>query len=262
MDFLAASERLVSEFDTIMADTLAAGQHLSGEVVVASVPSLASSLVGPVMTRFKEIYQGLTIKLFDGDEHHVAHRVRIHQADFGLCGRSEDNPDLDFQPLVQDDFCAIFPQGHPLGDMPRVRLRDLKSHPFLAMGRDTGVRRALENALVRSDLRFNVLCELEQISTLSGMIEAGIGVSAVPALTLPIVRHRNIVARRLVDPVVRRELGIVSHRRRSLSPAAESFRNAVLEFLSDGWLESIIDAVGDDTVRLLPATKKHVAAQA
>ena len=175
-DFLAASERLVSEFDTIMADTSAAGQHLSGEIVVASVPSLASSLVWPVMSQFKELYRGLTVKLFDGDEQNVVHRVRTRQADFGLCGRLMDNPDLKFQPLVRDDFCAIFPQGHPLGDMPRVRLRDLKSHPFLCMGRDTGVRHALENALVRSDLRFNVLCELEQISTLSGMIEAGIGV--------------------------------------------------------------------------------------
>jgi LysR family carnitine catabolism transcriptional activator len=52
------------------------------------------------------------------------------------------------------------------------------------------------------------------------MVKAGLGVAALPELAAKFVSQEGVVSRRLVEPDIRRPLGLVMRRTRSLSPAA------------------------------------------
>ena len=54
-----------------------------------------------------------------------------------------------------------------------------------------------------------------------GLVEAGLGVAAVPAMAMPGPDHPLLVSLPLVDPVVTRMVGLIRRRGRSLSPAAQ-----------------------------------------
>jgi DNA-binding transcriptional LysR family regulator len=69
--------------------------------------------------------------------------------------------------------------------------------------------------------------ELEQLSTVAGMVRAGLGITVVPTLTLVHFDHPELVARRIREPRFIRQLFVIRPRDRSLSVAAR----ALLEFL-------------------------------
>ena len=54
-----------------------------------------------------------------------------------------------------------------------------------------------------------------------GLVEAGLGVAAVPSLAMPAKDHPLLVSVPLVEPVVTRRVGLIRRKGRSLSPAAQ-----------------------------------------
>ena len=54
-----------------------------------------------------------------------------------------------------------------------------------------------------------------------GFVESGLGVAAVPRLSMPRKGHPLLVSVPIVDPEVMRTVGLIKRRGRSLSPAAE-----------------------------------------
>jgi DNA-binding transcriptional LysR family regulator len=66
-----------------------------------------------------------------------------------------------------------------------------------------------------------VVQELGHSATVFGLVEAGVGVSVLPWLALPLPEGASLVARPLV-PRAERTVELVRRRDRSLSPAAEA----------------------------------------
>jgi LysR family carnitine catabolism transcriptional activator len=54
------------------------------------------------------------------------------------------------------------------------------------------------------------------------MVQEGLGVAALPSMAADVISGERLVQRPLVDPVVRRSIGLVKRREGSLSPAAEA----------------------------------------
>ena len=59
------------------------------------------------------------------------------------------------------------------------------------------------------------------------MVEAGLGVAVVPSLAMPTDEHHILVSRPLVEPVIRRTLGLVLRRETALSPQRKSSGDAI-----------------------------------
>ena len=62
-----------------------------------------------------------------------------------------------------------------------------------------------------------------------GLVEAGLGVAAVPSLAMPASDHPLLVSVPLTEPVVTRRVGLIRRRGRSLPPAAQQFYDLLLE---------------------------------
>ena len=54
-----------------------------------------------------------------------------------------------------------------------------------------------------------------------GLVEAGLGVAAVPSLAMPAPDHPLLVSVPLVEPIVTRKVGLIRRKGRTLSPAAQ-----------------------------------------
>ncbi len=65
--------------------------------------------------------------------------------------------------------------------------------------------------------------EVRHLSTSLGLVEAGLGISALPGLAMPHAPYSSIIGIPLVEPVIRRTLGIIRRKDAVLSPAAERF---------------------------------------
>ena len=67
-----------------------------------------------------------------------------------------------------------------------------------------------------------------------GLIEAGLGVAAVPSMAMPMRDHPILTSVPLVDPVVTRRVGIVTRRGRPLTPAAQQFYQTIIDAKRSG----------------------------
>ena len=196
---------------------------------VAALPSLAAGWLPALLSEFRVRYPGIALQLSDVLSDPCVELVRGGQADFALASgalggaRAEG---LQVRVLRTDGFHLVCPAGHPLAQRARLTPKALAGYPFIQMARATSVRQALEAAL--HPLVLDTLLEVEQLATVRGMVEAGLGISVVPTLTLYQFRGEGLVARPLPLPGLVRPIVLVQ-RAGTLSPAAQALRDLVVQ---------------------------------
>jgi DNA-binding transcriptional LysR family regulator len=228
--FLPTAERLVEDFDTAIADIRAVAERRRGRVGIAALPSVAIRLLPGIVARFTEAYPEIRVHMHDSNASGVQRRVRRNEVDFGIGSPWEPDPELEFTPLLRDRFVMVCRAEHRLGQTKgRLPWRRLSGYPFLGLARDTGIQPLLQAIKDLPEAIRTPHYEVSNIATLEGMLKAGLGITALPRLAVPRSGTVALVSRPLSDPVVEREICLITRRGRSLSPAAESMRELVLE---------------------------------
>lgn len=143
------------------------------------------------------------------------------EADVGLKFIGAQEGELDFKPLVEERFVAACRRDHPLAKLRRVSWAQLADHDYISVGRSSGNRVLLDQAQAGVAGRPQAIYEAQHVTTTLGLVEAGLGVAAVPSMAMPGPDHPLLESVPLVDPVVTRKGGLIWRRGRSLSPAAQ-----------------------------------------
>ncbi|MFE6166174.1 LysR family transcriptional regulator [Streptomyces sp. NPDC056486] len=201
----------------------------SGTVTVATLPSVAALLLPRVIMDFRRQRPQVAVQLMDGLEQSVLSRVLSGDADFAIT-TGESSGQLEHRPLVRDQFVAVLPQDHPLAERSEVTWDDLAREPFLAVGQDSSVRRLTDAAFAQIGVRTAPAAEAGNVATVGGLVAAGLGVTAMPALVLPLLGTGPVVHRPLGEPTVHRRLDIALRTRRPLPMAADRFLETLEEF--------------------------------
>ncbi|WP_314173879.1 LysR family transcriptional regulator [Streptomyces winkii] len=194
----------------------------SGTVAVATLPSVAAVLLPQVISEFRRQRPHAAVRIMDGPERTVLGHVTSGDADFAIT-TGEPSAQLEHRPLVRDRFVAVLPPGHDLAEREEVAWEELAQHPYLAVGRDASVRRLADATFAQIDARVVPAAEAVSVATLGGLVAAGLGVSAMPALVLPLLGSGPFVTRPLARPVVHRRLDVAMRARRTVPLAAHRF---------------------------------------
>jgi len=227
--FEPSARRLLADMGRALGDL---GDHVErrkGRVHVAALPSLAAGWLPALFAEFHQTWPGIELALSDQLSDACIDLVRGGQADFALASgstRVADAAELRMRVLCTDRFHLVCRADHPLASEPRLTLRKLAPWPFIHMTRNSSVRQALEAAL--HPLAMNTVLEVEQLATVMGMVEAGLGISVVPTLTLYQFRRETIATRPLPMPQLTRRIYLVQRREGSLSAAAQALHDMVV----------------------------------
>jgi DNA-binding transcriptional LysR family regulator len=98
----------------------------------------------------------------------------------------------------------------------------------MTVSKSSGNRLLIDLALTDIPARPRWFYEVRHVSTLVGLVEAGLGVAAVPRLAMPGSDHPTLVSVPLVEPTITRTMGLIRRRGRSLSPAAQQLYDLLL----------------------------------
>lgn len=104
--------------------------------------------------------------------------------------------------------------------------------------RRSGNRVLIDQVLAELPARPAVFHEAEHVAGALALVEAGLGLAALPRLGVP-ARHATLAAVRLVEPVVERVLGLVTPVDRPLPPAAAALHDLLATALPGRWLTPI-----------------------
>jgi len=233
-DFERKVRELLDELDATLLGIRGGVGARMGEVTVACVPSTVYYYLSQVIRRYHERSPKVRVKVLDASANEVLAAVARSEADFGLNFIGAQEGELEFKSLVEERFVAACRRDHPLAKLRRVSWTQLGDYDYISVGRTSGNRVLLDQALAGVAGRPQAIYEAQHVTTTLGLVEAGLGVAAVPSMAMPPSDHPLLVSVPLVDPIVTRKVGLIRRRGRSLSPAAQQLYDLFSELKGRG----------------------------
>ena len=246
-----AGRRLVEHAERILAMIEAAEADLSlagpaGRVTVTAFPTAAVAF-GPALVRRVRAHPGLTLLLRETQREEGLRLVRTGEADVALVAdwsgrqtsadsaRPGGTGALRYYPLIRDPVVLVLPRGHPAADPARpVDLDKLRDEPWLAAPAGEPSRQAVDRLLASTGGMPPAPWEFVGLSTILSLVARGIGIAALPRLTLA-AGDRRVAVRELAGPAQARDVYAVARassvRRPSVAVILAAL-NAAVERLS------------------------------
>jgi len=228
--FTRVAERMVNTVEDCMAEF---DSHLSashGRLTIAGLPSVTAALLPELLKSFSRAHPDLDLRIIDALSGPVLEAVETGIADLGFtAGTLSARSRLSFQSLLEDSFVAIGTGTGPLAADRPYAWAELVDMPFIAMAKGTSVRELIDGACARHGLALTPRFEVAHLATAGALVAEGLGISALPTLTLPVLRTETLVTRPITDFGAKRRIGLVWRSGRSLSPAASAFLTHVRE---------------------------------
>ena len=230
-EFLPEAERLVSDLTRSVDRLKDKSQGATGEVTVACVTSMAYQRLPAVMRRYAAQHPGNRVRILDRGSTLVTEAVRQGQAEFGLNILLFRDADLIEEPLFQDPFVLVCLASHPMAGAGRATWGDLHGADLITYTTASSNRLLIDYQLSRKRLDVRGRFEVEHLSAAIGLVSAGVGVAILPASGLLAKAHPELRQIPLVDPVIRRSIGLIQRRATSLSPAAQALHDLLAQEL-------------------------------
>ncbi|RZF31359.1 LysR family transcriptional regulator [Paraburkholderia sp. UYCP14C] len=225
-NLVSSVSRLLSDLDDALREIREIGEQRRGRVVVAASPTVACRLMPRVVATCGEQFPYVTLGLRDDVQSDVVRKVKSGEVDFGVIIGPFSDDDLLSETLMTDSFCIVSRDDHRLAARKQVTWKDLDGEQLVMLDYASGSRPIIDAVMQAQGVNATVVQELGHSATVFGLVEAGVGISVLPWLALPLPAGASLVARPLV-PRAERRVELVRRRDRSLSPAAEAVWNLI-----------------------------------
>lgn len=232
--FRDEADKILKHFDTAIRDLKAFAQSQQGHIRIAAAASVIYQLLVRAIPVFRETYPNVTISLRDAGAEQVERMVMNGDVDFAITSKHKGYKDLDYTPLLEDRYGVVCLPQYPLADAPTpLRWADLPPEDYVAFSSDTGIGTFLVTHAGALPLFTGPHDEVSSTTSLYAVLSLGDRYSIVPALAAKTGEFLKLKFRELTEPVLSREICLITRRLRSLSPSARRILDILLETLEE-----------------------------
>jgi DNA-binding transcriptional LysR family regulator len=201
---------------------------IRGELALGSSTIPGEYLLPRLIGDFKREHPAFIISLKIADTKEVIDYVLQDRVEIGVIGAKVNHPSLHFEKYAEDEIIAVAPSDHPFTRKRKITLDELLEEPWIIREEGSGTRIAVEKALQRkgkSFRQFNVAMEMGSTSSVKEGVKAKLGLAFISERAVEEEVRQGFLLRIDLDrfePILR-QIYIVSHRRRTLSPMGAEF---------------------------------------
>lgn len=232
-NFMIRARRALDELEAVVLDLKDLAALRRGRVRVGCVPTIAATLLPEVLANFSRRYPDIQIEVVDEAADMLYKRMLNSEIDLAISPVPPRQIDLVFDSLFHDHYVAVFPKDHPLAGRKSVKMADFVRYPFVLLASPNTVRMVLEEAFSKVGRVLEPVYEAHNLYTIGGMVEAGLGITALPAMAVPVVAHSGLISVPISNPKVTREVGALRRHDQSLSPAAAEFLKTFTDVVNE-----------------------------
>lgn len=207
----------INELELGMRGITEGAARRSGLVTLACLPSLAYHMLPPVLKTFAKQHPLVRVRVVDDTAPAVLSSVLSGAADFGLNFIGAQEPDIEFQALYTEDYVLAVHIDHALARRKSVDWEDLADEKFISFPKGSGNWTLVEQTLSKLPRRPSTFYEANHVAGALGLVEAGLGVTAVPRIALPNKAQGTIVGVPLTTPTLDRTIGLIARKGNRLS---------------------------------------------
>lgn len=223
----AAVQQLEISCDRVRKD----GQAADRWMAFALLPTIASSVLVPLLQRHERVQPDHPVRVFDSSPSEIIDLVESGAAAFGLTVLRSISPRLESTTIADEPFVLVCPLGHPLAARERVGWAELGAEPLIRISLPSGNSMSIDDAIGPLREQLNWRYEAQRNAGALEMVRGGIGLTVVPRLSLG--DDPGVAVVPIESPQVRRTLAVVRRRGEALPQAAQWLCEQAVELLRE-----------------------------
>lgn len=154
--------------------------------------------------------------------------ILADRSEFALVTLPFENDRIVTLPIYRDRMTLVAGSDHRLASRKRVRLEEVVNETLILFHRESVSRRLVDGHFNDAGLRAGRVMEMSSPEAMRKLVEAGVGVSFLPHLTVhDAIREGTLVALDVVGVSLSREIGVAWRRGRYFSPAIRDLLDAI-----------------------------------
>lgn len=229
-EFLVDARRVVESVTRMMERGSDWADAKRGRLELLAVPSVAYRLLPTLVREFKALHPEIEVNVHDHRDAVLRQRLERGEGDLAIVSQSSDSTAKSDLPFLRDRLQVLCPAKHPLSSQESVHASELSDEQLILLRRGA-VFRSFADAALNSITLNKAPLEVDQPLTLSGMVEAGLGVALMPAMSCPSAALTSVSARPLSKPDVHRMLAFSLPTGREPMPVVQKFVQVSLAVL-------------------------------
>ncbi|RHW36776.1 LysR family transcriptional regulator [Lysinibacillus yapensis] len=204
-----------------------------GTIKIGFPTSLASYVLPTVISAFKKQYPNVQFHLRQGSYRYLIEAVKNRELNLAFLGPVPPNDEsIHTSILFSEKVHALLPANHPLANLERINLSDLRKENFVLFPEGYILNKVAVDACKAAGFVPNVTTVGEDMDALKGLVAAGIGVTLLPESSLYDSTPRLTVKMAVENPAITRTVGVIYPTNRELGPSEQVFLKFIDSFFS------------------------------
>mgnify|MGYP001324440630 CR=1 FL=1 len=230
--FYEQSLQIVKQMDQLQSSITDMRLGEAGHVRLGVTEPTASCRLPAVLGRFMRGFPHIRISLEISGTPHLCERLLGGELDFAISTAPSLGTELEFEPLLREEFVLLLPEDHPLTDREKVETEHLEGHRLLITSATCPYRRKLESVMQeKGNVKLDTM-EIGSMTALKFYVESGIGVALVPRIAAePLTSGMTI--RPIGDSLIHMPIGILRKRSDPLPLASRKLYQALKDELTE-----------------------------
>lgn len=214
---LPRARRILLELEDSLRALSNLGGDVGGKLGFATSHHIGLHRLPPVLQRFTRLWPSVRLDIAFMDSEAACHAVEHGDRELGIVTLPLTAiGSLETRVVWEDPLAVVVGNEHALASRKTVSLDELARHPAILPAANTFTRQIAEQAFAKLYLDLDVILSTNYLETIKMLVSVGIGWSLLPETMLD-DQIRKVDVKQLI---LKRSLGIVFHRERTLSNAA------------------------------------------
>jgi LysR family hydrogen peroxide-inducible transcriptional activator len=180
--FLPRAMKILEEVEAAKREVSDAQSLLRGMVRVGVLPTIAPYLLPSVMATFTEKFPGLEIVVQEDTTARLLKLALACEIDFAVASRPICDERLEVRELFSEELLIALPPKHPLTRKRTVSANDLKGQRLIVMQEGHCLGDQVLGFCDRHGLHHGISFRSAQLETIQSLVQAGLGISLIPAM--------------------------------------------------------------------------------
>lgn len=227
-EFLPQARKVLEDLEIAVDSVHELASLKRGRVLIASAIVLAATFLPPVIARFRERYPDISVQVRDMPEEEIRAALKQNQVDLAIGTVADEDLEIVATRVMSDRLVLVCCSDHRLAARQKVRWADLAGENLIALAKENPLRDLVDRALLQAVPELRPAYEVRFSTTAISMIAAGLGVSVLPENARLLAPMVDVKVMELVEPAIAREVSVLQHRQRALSPVAQKMKEYLI----------------------------------
>jgi DNA-binding transcriptional LysR family regulator len=228
--FLEYAINLINMRNTAILSISEIDKKISGKLSIASSTTPCRFILPSLVKTFHDLYKNVTFDIKEGSTKKVVDMIISGNSDIGIVGEIIPDSRLNYDKISNDSLTVISCDKALPDDMS---FEELLKHDFIIRENGSATRHIFENSLKGNGYstdRMKIFAVVSSLEAVLQFVKNGVGISIVSELACSDYIKTGLIRKHKVPGLeITRGIYIVTHNKRTLTPAARAFLKHALE---------------------------------